>query len=113
MENIAFYAVFCASVFAASVSQLLLKQSAVLPRQSLAREYLNARSIAAYSLFFVSTLMTVWAYRGVPLSAGAMLEATGYIYVACFSRFILREPLTRRALVGLALILLGILFYVI
>lgn len=112
MGDIAYYAVFCVSVLAASVSQLLLKQSALTPRESLAREYFNFRSLAAYALFFVSTLLTVWAYRGVPLSAGAMLEAAGYVYVACFSRFVLREPITRRSLAGLALILLGILVYV-
>lgn len=112
MGDVSYYVVFCVSVLAASVSQLLLKQSALIPRESLAREYLNPRSLAAYALFFVSTLLTVWAYRGVPLSAGAMLEATGYVYVACFSRIFLREPLTRRTLAGLALIILGILVYV-
>lgn len=110
MDNLLHYAVFCVSVLVSSVSQLLLKQSAGL-KGGRARQYLNPRVITAYFLFFFSALMTVWAYRRVPLSAGAMLEASGYLYVTILSRLVLKESVTRRTMLGLGLILLGILVY--
>ena len=81
---IPFLALGFGSVFVASVSQVLLKKAALRPARDLLHEYLNARVIAAYALFFGSTLLTVYAYRGVPLSMGPMFEATSYVYVTLF-----------------------------
>ena len=71
-------------VFISAVSQVLLKKSALKTYDSRIKEYLNIRVITAYAIFFVSTLLCIIAYRGIPLSMGPLLEATSYFYVMLF-----------------------------
>lgn len=103
--------VFIASVFMSSVSQILLKKSAGKSYESALREYLNPLVIIAYGLFFGSTLVTVIAYKYVPLSMGPILEATGYIFVTVLGYFILKESVSRKKVLGIILILAGIVVY--
>ena len=77
--------------FISSVSQVLLKKSAM----------------KTYS----STLLSVMAYRGIPLSMGPILEATSYVYVTIFGARIFHETVDKRKLTGLCLIICGILVY--
>lgn len=107
-----FYAgIMLASVFVASVSQVMLKKAAEREWESRAQEYLNPLVIVAYVLFVGCTLVTVVAYRGIPLSLGPVLEATSYVYVTAFGVWIFKEKLDRRKLAALALILCGIFVY--
>jgi small multidrug resistance pump len=77
------------------------------------REYLNPRVLFAYFLFFSSTLLTVFAYKGVNLSAGPLIESSGYLYVMILSFFFLKERITKKKIIGNILILLGIAIYTI
>lgn len=103
--------IFLFSVFISSVSQILLKKSAEKMCNSLISEYLNVRVLFSYGMFFVSTLLTMYAYKGVSLSFGALLEASGYIYVPILSYFFLRERITTLKVVGAVFIILGICCY--
>ena len=106
--NDVYIVIFLLSVLIAAISQILLKRSAGKQYTSKAREYLNVRVIAAYALFFLSSLLTVLAYRGVPLSMGPVLETTGYLWVTIMGRLILKEKVSMRKLTGLAVIVLGV-----
>lgn len=97
------------SVLISSVSQVILKTSANEEHTSLIKEYLNPRVIVAYGLFFVSTIITVVAYKYVPLSLGPVLESSGYVFVAVLSYFILKERLTKKQIAGMVLIVVGVL----
>ena len=103
-----FIILFIASVFVSSVSQVLLKKAADRPQNSFIKEYLNPTVIVAYSLFFISTLLTVFAYKQVPLSLGPVLESSGYIFVSILSYLIIKEKITKRQFIGVLLILIGI-----
>ena len=107
--NDVYIVIFLLSVLIAAISQILLKRSAGKQYTSKAREYLNVRVIAAYALFFLSSLLTVLAYRGVPLSMGPVLETTGYLWVTIMGRLILKEKVSMRKLSGLAVIVLGVI----
>lgn len=98
-------------VFVSSVSQVLLKKSAMREHGSAVREYLNSYVIFAYVLFVGSTLLSVIAYRGIPLSMGPILEATGYLYVTAFGVAIFHERMSAKKLVALLLIVGGIVIY--
>lgn len=98
-------------VFVSAISQVLLKKSAMREHESALREYLNPLVVFAYALFVVSTLLSVVAYRGIPLSMGPILEATGYIYVTVFGVLVFRERVDARKLVALVLIVAGIAIY--
>ena len=107
--NDVYIVIFLLSVLIAAMSQILLKISAGRQYTSKAREYLNVRVIAAYVMFFLSSLLTVLAYRGVPLSMGPVLETTGYLWVTIMGRLILKEKVSMRKLTGLAVIVRGVI----
>lgn len=109
--SVAYAGLLLLSTFIASVSQVMLKKSANRQYDSPLKEYLNPLVVCAYVLFVGTTLLSVVAYRGIPLSLGPVLEATGYIYVTVFGVLIFRERMTPRKLLALALIVTGIAIY--
>ncbi|MDO4850706.1 MAG: EamA family transporter [Actinomycetota bacterium] len=107
--TVALYAlILLVSVFVSAVSQVMLKVSANREHASTVREYANPLVIGAYAMFVLSTLMTVYAYKEVPLSLGPVLESTSYLYVTAFGALIFKEKVTPRKLMALALIVGGI-----
>ena len=98
-------------VFISSVAQVLLKKAAQRKYDSLIKEYLNTPVIIAYIIFFGASFLSIYAYKVVPLSMGAILEATGYIYVTIFGVIIFKEKLNGMKLTALGLILTGIAIY--
>jgi drug/metabolite transporter (DMT)-like permease len=103
-----FICLFLFSVFISSISQIILKKSANAEHQSSIREYLNFKVIFAYGIFFVSSLLTMLSYKKVPLSMGAIFEATGYIWVTILGYFILKENVNKKKIIGLCIIIIGI-----
>ncbi len=97
--------------FVSSIAQVLLKKAAQKPRESVLQEYLNPQVIFAYGIFFGATLLNVLAYKGIPLSMGPVLEATGYIYVTIFGMKFFGEKLNRGKLLALVMIIAGICIY--
>lgn len=106
-----YYVLYLVSVLVASLSQVILKKSAMIHYETRLKEYLNPYVIGAYFFFFGSSLLTTFAYRGVPLTIGPVLESTGYIYVGILGMLILKEKLSRRKIIGNLLIVGGILVY--
>lgn len=103
-----YIAIYLFSVFIASVSQILLKKSAMKKYNYPLGDYINPYVISAYAMLFLSMFLTIMAYRGVDLKTGPVIEATSYIYVAVLSGFFLKEKLSSRKKIGLAIILAGI-----
>ena len=108
---IIFSLVFVVSVLISSISQVMLKTSANKSYSDRIKEYLNPTVIIAYGLFFLSTLITVFAYKVVPLSLGPVLESTGYVFVAVLGVVLLKEKMSPRKLFGMILILTGIALF--
>jgi len=105
---IKYIAVFLFSVFISSVSQIMLKTSTKTEYQRVIDEYLNPRVIVAYIIFFCSSLLTIFAYKYVPLSMGPILEASGYIFVTVLGYFCLHETIGKKKALGMVCILAGI-----
>ena len=82
-----YVALYLLSTFLASVSQVLLKKAALREHKSLLAEYTDWRVVLGYGLFVGCSLLTMLAYKGVPLNVGPVLEATGYIYVTFFMHY--------------------------
>ncbi len=109
--QVIFSLIFLVSVLISSISQVMLKTSANKSYKNRILEYLNPRVISAYALFFLSTVVTVIAYKYVPLSSGPILESAGYIFVAVLGYFFLHEKLSKKKLIGMGLILVGIALF--
>ena len=99
------------SVFVASVSQTLLKWESGKEHASLLREYLNAGVIGGYGLLALSMLLTMFAYRRLPLSMTPAFESFSYIFVTIFGVTVFHERVTKKKLLALGLILAGILIF--
>ena len=78
--NISYLLAFGA-VFVASLSQILLKQSAEKDHKNFFAKFLNWRVILGYALMMGTTVINVFAYRGVELKVTPMIESTGIIWV--------------------------------
>ena len=112
MNEILLYSlIMLAGVFIASCSQILLKSAANRQYENKLAEYLNTRVITAYMLFGVSMLAGLFVLRHIPLSHVPVLESSGYLYVAILSRFLLKERISKRQFIGMALIVIGILIF--
>ena len=98
-------------VFIGAVSQVLLKKAAMREYDSPIQEYLNPLVICAYTIFVGTTLLSIIAYRVIPLSMGPILEATSYIYVTFFGVAIFHEKMNWKKGLALGLIVLGIAVY--
>ena len=97
--------------FISAVSQVILKKAAQKTYKSWIFEYLNPMVIIAYSIFFSATILSIMAYKGIPLSMGPVLEATSYIYVTFFGVKIFKERITPQKIAALLLIICGITVY--
>lgn len=91
-----------------SLSQVMLKKAALKVYPSKIREYLNPLVLGAYIIFILATLLSVYAYKVVPLSLGPVLEATSYIYVTVFGVKIFNEKINTKKLMALGLIITGV-----
>lgn len=106
------YALFLAfGTFISSLSQVLLKKEAEKSHDSVLMEYMNPRVIVAYTIFFLATFMSILAYKGIPLSFGPIIEATGYIYIVLWGKLIFKEHIGIKKIISLGLILAGIVIY--
>ena len=113
MDDLIYICIYIFAVFISSVSQILLKKSAVKERQNWLIEYLNPMVIFAYFLFFSSTLITIISYKVLPLSLGPVLESSGYLFVMVLSLIFLKEKFSKRKIVGITLIVIGITVFTI
>ncbi|MCL2807155.1 MAG: EamA family transporter [Coriobacteriia bacterium] len=109
MSELALYILIAVgSVILSSISQMMLKISANKTYPSRVAEYLNPLVLSGYTIFFLTTLIMVYAYRVIPLSIGPIIEALGYVFIAIIGFAILREKITRKKLLGMLLIIAGV-----
>ena len=111
-KEIALYSGFILfGTFISAVSQVMLKKAALKEYDSKIKEYLNPLVIIAYMIFVMATMLSILAYKVVPLSMGPILEATSYLYVTIFGVKIFDEKVNGKKLVALAFIIGGIVIY--
>ena len=101
--------IFLSASLISAISQILLKLAAKKSYSSWIYEYLNVKVICAYTIFFLATLITVYCYKVDPLSLGAMLEASGYVFVTILGRLILKETVSVKKIIGMGLVITGVI----
>lgn len=102
---------FIFSVLLSVFAQIFLKISANRTYKTKLSEYLNKYVISAYLLFFLCTLLSIIAYKGLELKKGPILEALGYAFVLVLGKLILKEKITKSKIIGNLLIVLGIIIF--
>ena len=106
-----YIAIWMFSVLISSFSQVLLKIAANKKYESRIREYMNPIVITAYGIFFLSTLLTMYALKFVPLTMSPVIESTSYIFVPIFGVLMLKEKISKSRLLGMAVMIAGILVF--
>lgn len=104
-------ALILVGVLISSASQIMLKKAALRTYDKWYLQYLNPLVIAAYAIFFLSTLTNVIALRVVPLSWAPIWNAAAHVFVVVLAFVFMKERPGRRKLAGLGLILLGVVLF--
>lgn len=99
------------SVLVASVSQVLLKKSALKTYDNVIKEYLNPYVVGGYGLLFGSMLLTVYAYSGMDYKNGPVIESLGNVFVLVLGYFVFQEKISFRKILGIACIMAGIVIF--
>ncbi|MBR2737928.1 MAG: EamA family transporter [Lachnospiraceae bacterium] len=111
-DNFYLFALLALSaVFIADISQIILKKAAVKKYDSFIKSYLNFPVICAYGLFLGSTILNVIALRRLPLSLTPIWLSCGQIFIAVLSYFLLHEPINKKKLLGLGIIVVGVVVF--
>ena len=103
--------VLVVAIVISAFAQIPLKKSAMKEHKSKWAEYLNANVIISYSIYLVSTVLTVYAYKGMPYIMGSILQTLSYILVAILGYFFFGEKMNKRQIFGFVLIITGIGVY--
>ena len=99
---------FIFSILMASFSQILLKKGSHSKNI-----YLNIKTLTGYGIMFLSTLLTLYAYKGITLGFGQILQSLSFIFVIILSKIFLKEQITKKKVYGIIIIIFGIIvFYV-
>ena len=97
---------FILSILIESFSQIILKKGATQKNI-----YINKYTICGYSLMVISTLFTLVGYKKVSLSLGQILQSLSFIFVIILSYIFLKEKISKRQIVGIIIIIIGIIIY--
>lgn len=99
------------SVLVATFSQILLKKSANKKYDSKIKEYLNFLVIFGYGMFFISSIMSVFALKGMSISTSSIMESLSYIIIPILSYFFLQERINKTQLAGMIVIIIGVIIF--
>ena len=97
-----YIAVWILSVLISSVAQVMLKVEANKKHESRLREYLNPMVITAYGIFFL---------KYVPLTYSPIIEPLSYIFVPVIGILVLKEKISKRRVLGIAIMFVGIVIF--
>ncbi|MCI7302396.1 MAG: EamA family transporter [Clostridiales Family XIII bacterium] len=109
--NLIYEGIFLIGVIISSFSQIVLKKAALSSHDSLIREYLNLPVIFSYLVFVIATFCSMYAYKGIPLSMGPVLESTQYFFIAILSYVFLKEQISKQKVIGISVVVIGVLIY--
>ena len=103
------YAAAIAGAFITALSQILLKtQANTTGKKGFLQKFLNIRVIVSYGLRFLTLAITPVALRYVPLSVMPCITATSFIWVFVLGVLILKEKVSARKVLGVAIIIAGV-----
>ena len=106
-----FSGIYLIGVIISAFSQVLLKKSANTEDGNFIKQYLNLKVISAYIIFFLATFLSIYAYKVIPVTLGAILGTLEYGLVAILSYIFFKEKLSTKQIIGILLIIIGIIVY--
>lgn len=106
-----YYVIVILGVVISAFAQILLKRSSA-KEASFVRQYVNWRVITGYALIFAALLMDLYAMRnGIKAKEVSTLESLSYLFVPVLSIMILKERISVRKWIGIAIIISGVVIF--
>lgn len=99
------------SGFLAAVSQILLKKSASMTHSSRIREYLNPYVILGYGGYALVLGLNIFLFTKMQYRYGVLSNSLAIVFVMLLSRKLLGENITKKKLLGAALIVSGVICF--
>lgn len=96
------------SAFITAVSQIMLKVSANKKHRHFIFEYLNPYVILSYAGYVLVLVINVIIYTKIDYRFGVVINSLSTVLIMVLSKLILKETMTKKKLIGNALIILGI-----
>lgn len=96
------------SAFITAVSQILLKVSANKKHRHFIFEYLNSNVMLSYAGYVLVLVINVIIYTKIDYRFGVVINSLSTVLIMVLSKLILKETMTKKKLIGNALIILGI-----
>ena len=100
------YLLLYLSMLLVSISQILLRYGATKYLKGL-RVVVNPYVLSGYTLLLCSLYFNIMGLRDVPLKDMCFILPTSYVLVPLLSRWIFKEQLTRKYLLGITFIIIG------
>ncbi|MGN1433701.1 MAG: EamA family transporter [Ruminococcus sp.] len=108
MNNILFYVLMFVSAFITAVSQIMLKVSANKKHRHFVFEYLNPYVMLSYAGYVLVLVINVIIYTKIDYRFGVVINSLSTVLIMVLSKLILKETMTKKKIIGNALIILGI-----
>ena len=103
------YGAAIVAAFVTALSQILLKtQANTTGNKGFFSKFLNVRVIVSYALLFLTLAINQVALRYVPLSVMPCITATSFVWVFVMGALILKEKVSPRKALGVAIIIAGV-----
>lgn len=111
MSKYAFW-LYVGAVLIASLSQILLKLSANKQYCTNLKAYINGTTVISYGLFILSIVMVTLALKKIEYKYGTIIESTSYFFVLMGSAMILKEKITKKKVLGVIVVFIGIVIFI-
>lgn len=93
-------------------SQMMLKHSARKNYPSWWREYINLWVIGGYGIMVLSLLINLWAIHiGVLAQEVSIIECINYLLIPLAAWLVFKEPITKRKMVAIGIIIVGVIVF--
>ena len=100
------------SVFAAACAQMLLKQGARQNYTPWWRQYLNIWVISGYMVMAGCLVLNIFCMsHSVQAKEVSSIESLSYLFVPCLAFLLFKEPITRRKIAAITIIITGIIIF--
>jgi len=106
-----YYAITLVIIILTSAAHLLLKKGSVVAAATNRKMYLHPLSLAAYLIFAVAALLSIFAMKGLDLKVFFALTSLTYICIPVLSFVFLKESVTKNKLIGIIIISLGVVIF--
>ena len=106
------YGAAIAAAFITALSQIILQKQANITeakKSGFFSKFLNPRVIISYGLLFSTLVINQVALIHVPVSVMPCITATSFVWVFIMGVLILKEKVSPRRALGVAIIILGVI----